>query len=99
LTASNRLILSGRVVELESLRYTPAGIAIVRFKIEHDSEQVEAGAVRQLHMEIACVATETMAHLVSAAPLGSSIRVEGFIAYRSKSHRGIELHALNIQFE
>jgi len=99
LIASNRLILTGRVVELEPLRYTPAGVAIVRFKIEHDSEQIEAGAVRQLHMEIACVATETMARLVCAAPLGSSLRVDGFIAHRSKTHRGIELHALDIQFE
>jgi primosomal replication protein N len=99
LSESNRLILTGRVVELEALRYTPAGVAIVRFKLAHDSEQSEAGEIRQLHMEIACVATETMARLVCAAPLGSPVRVEGFIAHRSKNHRGIELHADNIQFE
>lgn len=99
MSGSNQLILTGRVVELEPLRYTPAGVAIVRFKLAHESEQTEAGAIRQLNMEIACVATEKMARLVCAAPLGTAVRVEGFIAHRGKNHRGIELHALNIQFE
>jgi len=43
----NRVELSGRLLELGALRYTPAGLAALEFKLAHESEQDEAGAKRK----------------------------------------------------
>ena len=42
----NRVELSGRLLELGALRYTPAGVAAVEFRLGHESEQDEAGGKR-----------------------------------------------------
>ena len=39
--ALNRVELSGRLLELGALRYTPAGIAAVEFKLRHESTLAE----------------------------------------------------------
>ena len=42
----NQFVLSGKLIELDALRYTPAGIPVVNFRLSHESEQIEAGAKR-----------------------------------------------------
>ena len=42
----NRVALGGRVLEVPRRRYSPAGIAIVQFTLEHRSEQLESDARR-----------------------------------------------------
>lgn len=71
----------------------------MRFRVEHVSEQVEAGEKRKVMLEMPCVAVEREARLVAAAPLGASVRISGFVAMRSKSGRGLELHASDLRFE
>jgi primosomal replication protein N len=41
--ATNLLVIEGEVVQIETLRYTPAGIPLLSFVLRHLSEQVEAG--------------------------------------------------------
>ena len=40
---ANRVVLCGKLVELDILRHTPGGVPILKFRIEHESDQVEAG--------------------------------------------------------
>jgi thiol-disulfide isomerase/thioredoxin len=40
---ANLLVIDGEVVQIETLRYTPAGIPLLSFVLRHLSEQVEAG--------------------------------------------------------
>ena len=46
-------------MELSALRYTPAGIPVIEFKLDHESEQDEAGTKRQVKAQISAVAFET----------------------------------------
>ena len=39
-------MLSGKLIELDALRYPPAGIPVVNFRLSHASDQIEAGAKR-----------------------------------------------------
>lgn len=99
MTSTNRFEVTGRIVAIEPLRYTPAGIPIVRFTLEHASEQNEAGAVRSVGFELSCVATESIARLTAQARLGTGAQVQGFMAPRTKTARSLEVHVQSIQFE
>jgi primosomal replication protein N len=90
--------LSGRLLELGALRYTPAGVAAVEFKLAHESEQDEAGGRRSIRAEIGAIAFETQAKLLAGRPLGSSVRVQGFLGARSKRSKRLVLHVTNIEF-
>ncbi|HEX7053349.1 MAG TPA: primosomal replication protein N [Burkholderiales bacterium] len=94
----NRLELSGRLLELGPLRHTPAGLAAIDFKVVHESEQDEAGGRRKVSAELAAVAFEAHARLLAARPLGSALRLEGFLAARSRRSRRLVLHVTNMQF-
>ena len=96
--ARNRLELSGRLLELGALRYTPAGVAALEFKLAHESEQDEAGAKRKVQAEISAIAFETEARLIAGIPLGSELKLQGFLSARSKRSKRLMLHVTNIEF-
>ncbi|HEX5768093.1 MAG TPA: primosomal replication protein N [Burkholderiales bacterium] len=80
------------------MRYTPAGIAAVEFKLAHQSQQDEAGGKRNVEAEVSAVAFETQAKLLAARPLGSSLKVEGFLGAKSKRSKRLVLHVTDIEF-
>jgi primosomal replication protein N len=94
----NQFVLSGNLIELDALRYTPAGIPVVNFRLGHDSEQIEAGAKRAVQCEVAGLAFEREARLMAAARLGMQVKVTGFLAGKSRESRQLVLHATNIEF-
>ena len=95
----NRLELSGRLLELGALRYTPAGVAAIEFKVAHESEQDEAGGRRKVQAEIGAIAFETQAKLLAGRPLGSELKLQGFLAAKSKRSKKLLLHVTNIEFK
>ncbi len=95
---TNRITLSGRITGLDALRYTPAGVALLDFRIAHESEQAEAGGMRQVRLEVACLAAEREARLLAAAPLGAEVEIEGFLAPRGRSSRQPVLHVTSFAF-
>jgi primosomal replication protein N len=99
LSQENRVVLCGRLVELDTLRHTPGGVPLVKFRLHHESSQTEAGSPRKVECEIAAVAFEREAKLLAAAKLGSNVRVTGFFAARSRTSRTPVLHATAIDFE
>ncbi len=94
----NRVELSGRLLELGALRYTPAGLAALEFKLAHESEQDEAGAKRKVQAEIGAIAFETEARLIAGIPLGSEVKLRGFLSAKSKRSKRLMLHVTNIEF-
>jgi primosomal replication protein N len=97
-TTENKVLLRGRLVERDALRHTPAGIPIVNFRVEHESTQAEGGVARQVGCEMSAVAVQTEAKLLSAAPLGTQVRIEGFLDRQGKGRTRVVLHATRIEF-
>ena len=93
------MVLGGRIVELDVLRHTPAGVPILKFRLQHDSSQTEAGRERKVSIEIAAVTVEREAKLLAAAKLGSNVTVTGFLAAKSQTSQTPVLHATKIDFE
>ena len=94
----NRLELSGRLLELSALRYTPAGIPAVEFRLLHESEQQEAGGSRKIEAEIGAIAFDAQARLLSGRPLGCQAKFQGFLSAKSKKSKKLVLHVTNIEF-
>src|SRR5687767_15878173 len=94
----NRVELSGRLLELGALRYTPAGVPALEFRLRHESEQSEAGGPRRVEAEIGGIAFEAQARLLMGKPLGSSAKFHGFLSAKSKRSKRLVLHVTNIEF-
>ena len=99
MTGENRVALAGRLVETGALRRTPAGIAVLEFRLRHESERSEAGKMRKVNAEVESIAFETEARLIAAAALDSGLRVEGFLCARSARSKKLVLHITNVVFE
>ena len=94
----NQLVIQGDLVESDALRYTPAGIPILKFRLTHHSTQIEAGGAREVGCELDVVAFEAQARLLATAPLGTALKVEGLLDRKTKSGRAVVLHANRIEF-
>ena len=91
----NKLLLSGAVVGLEPIRYTPAGLALLSFVLQHASEQIEAGLKRKVECEVNAVAIGDIAkqHIT----LGAQLKVQGFLAKRSAKSTQLIMHVTHIE--
>ncbi|HYL87936.1 MAG TPA: primosomal replication protein N [Burkholderiales bacterium] len=96
--AQNQVELSGRLLERGALRHTPAGLAALEFKLGHESEQDEAGSRRKVQAEIGAIAFEANARLIAGRPLGSEVKVQGFLSAKSRRSKKLMLHVTNIEF-
>jgi primosomal replication protein N len=88
----NKLVLSGEVVQIEPLRYTPAGLPLLSFVVRHASEQLEAGIKRKVECEMAVVAIGDIARQAQNIQLSSQVKLAGFIAKRSLKSTQLVLH-------
>ncbi|CAN5386346.1 primosomal replication protein N [soil metagenome] len=88
----NALKLEAEIVERNLLRYTPAGIPVVEFTLDHRSEQIEAGSARVVEFEAPAIAIGDVARQVEAAPMSAQLGFEGFLARRSKQSRTLVFH-------
>ncbi len=86
------------MLELESLRYTPAGIAALNFRVTHASEQSEAGSKRRVECEMPAIALGPTALLLAGAKPGDCVRLGGFLAAKSLKSRTPVLHVNEIEF-
>jgi primosomal replication protein N len=88
----NQVVLTGKLVERNELRHTPAGLPALNFRIGHVSEQIESGRSRSVSLEIEGVALGEVAQNLSKAAQEAEYRFEGFLAMRSKLSRQPVLH-------
>lgn len=95
----NRFDVDGELVELESLRYTPAGIARIVLKIRNVSMQQEAGMPRQVQCEIPALAFGEAAKQASVLQIGQRVKANGFLAQRSLRIAQLVMHIDNITLE
>jgi primosomal replication protein N len=95
----NRLVIDGQLTELDSLRYTPAGIERIEMKIRHASTQQEAGTPRQVQCEVSALALGEAARQAVKLQVGQRVVAEGFLAQRSLRSMQLVMHIDNIKLE
>jgi primosomal replication protein N len=90
---TNEVALSGELTAVEPLRYTPAGIPLLNFRLLHRSQQAEAGRKRQVECEVSGVAMAEVAVALSQLKPGQTARVKGFLNRRGRMGTQLVLHA------
>jgi primosomal replication protein N len=73
-------------------------VPVIEFSLRHESEQMEAGANRQVSAEVPAIAFDVQARLLAGAPLDRALEVEGFLCAKSRRSRRLVLHATDIKF-
>jgi primosomal replication protein N len=95
--SANRLEITGRIVDIQPLRYTLAGVPIVGFRVAHQSEQTEAQTTCRIECEMAVMAVDKMASRAARLQAGDEVRMEGFLARKGRTYPQLVLHAQRIQ--
>ncbi len=88
----NKVALSGELSAIEPLRYTPAGIPLLSFKLMHKSRQTEAGLKRQVECEIGGVAMAEVAVAMARLKPGEAVKVNGFLNRKNRMSSQLILH-------
>jgi len=81
------------------LRFTPAGIPVIEFRLGHASEQQEAGQPRRVDCDMPCVAVGPPALVMQAAAAGMNLSLTGFLAARSLKQKSVVLHVTHIEYK
>jgi primosomal replication protein N len=89
---TNRVRLRARLAARGDLRYTPAGVAVLKAALAYAGTVAEAGIERQLDFELDAVAVGDAAPRLARQELGSELEIDGFLAPRSKRSRSLILH-------
>ncbi|MGB3288811.1 MAG: primosomal replication protein N [Burkholderiaceae bacterium] len=88
----NQLVLTATALELQPLRYTPAGLPAIEMILSHESEVQEAGHARRIEMVLSAVALGDIALLLADTPLGALLSIQGFLAPARKGSNKLVLH-------
>lgn len=88
----NQIIIGGVITDLISPRYTPAGIMIAEFKLNHYSNQEEAGIQRKIELKFEAIAMAEMAEKIICIGSESNVEITGFIAKKSCLSNRLVLH-------
>jgi primosomal replication protein N len=94
----NHVVLTATVAELSALRHTPAGIPVMEFKLEHASQQMEAGQMRQVKATMKAMAFGTLAEQMGQQSLGSQWRFSGFLS-STRNGKSVALHIQDLSQE
>ncbi len=92
----NHVALTACIAEANALRFTPAGLPAIELRLEHSSQQQEAGQVREVKAAMKAVAFGTRAERLAQQPIGSLWRFTGFLATPRNGKHAV-LHVQDIQ--
>jgi primosomal replication protein N len=77
---TNLLVLGACIAEVEPMRYTPSGLPALNLRLEHESQQTEAGGARTVKVALKAVAFGALAERLSKQAIGSVWTFQGFMA-------------------
>jgi primosomal replication protein N len=95
----NRLLISGALIQVEPLRYSPAGVPIAEAAILHRSTQAVATQPRQVECELMVQASGTLATQLAQLSSGTQVKLEGALNRRSVNSRQLILILNRIEKE
>jgi primosomal replication protein N len=87
----NTFELLAVVVQVQTLRYTPAGIPVLNLVLEHESQQVEVDTPRTVKLQIRAVVFGSQAETLARQPLMEAMEFRGFIA-NARANKGVVFH-------
>ena len=93
----NQFQFVANIAERDVIRYTPAGIPVVTAKLQHQSEQTEAGIKRLVEFEITAFAAGEISGRLNQVGLGEMLRFTGFMARRNRNSKSLVFHIVDFE--
>ncbi|WP_374624786.1 primosomal replication protein N [Pandoraea sp.] len=93
----NRLRLEASIVEIGTLRYTPAGLPVIDVTLAHAGTAEEAGVARQVEFSLPAVAIGPLSAKVMALGLEKPAQWAGFLAKKHRNSRTLVFHITALQ--
>jgi primosomal replication protein N len=90
-SAANRFHLSAQVVQVQPLRYTPAGIPVVNLLLEHESTVTELDTPRLVKLQLRAVAFGAQAEILARQGLDADCEFHGFMT-NARNGKGLVFH-------
>lgn len=90
----NQVVIDGVIAVKEPLRYSPAGIPILKFRLEHQSTQIEADSEFKVQLQLEVWMNGEAALKVNQLNQGTPIMLKGFL---SQHHQGSTLTVLRAE--
>ncbi len=87
----NRCSLTAAVVQVQGLRYTPAGIPVINLVLEHESVITELDTPRTVKLQIKAVAFGALAEVLARQGLETVCEFHGFLA-NARNGKGTAFH-------
>lgn len=91
----NKLAISGTVIDLQALRYTPAGLPLLSFQVSHTSELIEADLKRKVECKVNAVIIGDLAK--TDIQLGTQLKALGFLANKSVKSSQLVFHITHLE--
>ncbi|MEX1166949.1 MAG: primosomal replication protein N [Hydrogenophaga sp.] len=88
---TNRFHLTASVVQVQPLRYTPAGIPVVNTVLEHESTLTEMGTPRLVKLQLKAVAFGAQAEILARQGLETVCEFHGFMT-NARNGKGLVFH-------
>jgi primosomal replication protein N len=95
----NRLVISGALIQVDPVRYSPAGVPIAEAVILHRSSQTVAAQARQVECELTVQASGSLASQLAQLSSGTQVKLEGALNRRSVNSRQLILILNRIEKE
>ncbi|KVW99564.1 primosomal replication protein N [Thiobacillus denitrificans] len=95
----NKLGISGTLIQVDPVRYSPAGVPIAEAVILHRSSQTVAMQARQVECELTVQASGTLATQLAQLATGAQVKLEGALNRRSVKSRQLILILNRIEKE
>lgn len=91
----NKLAISGSVVDIQALRYTPAGLPLLGFQLSHTSDLIEADLNRRVECKVNAVIIGELAN--TNIQLGTQLKALGFLANKSIKSTQLVFHITHLE--
>lgn len=93
----NRLQLDGTVLERGTLRFTPAGVAVLDIKLHGVSQVEEAGFSRRVEVVVPSRVAGGLTDTLQRLALDKPMRFTGFLAPLKQQSRTLIFHITDLQ--
>lgn len=94
---TNQFHLTAKLISKSVLRFTPTGLPVCEFELEHESSQLEASKPRQVRCVVQAIALGNAANQVNELTLGHSHNWIGFMALRSHKSKNLQFHVCAVR--
>lgn len=95
----NRLVINGVLIQVDPVRYSPAGVPIAEAVIQHRSTQTSGTHARQVECELKVQASGSLAGQLAQLVAGTQVELEGALNRRSVNSRQLILIVNRIEKE